>query len=168
MCQKPSLQRPLLLLDVDGVVYPMGSFRGGKLLCIEGPHYPLYYAAGTPDLLQELAKVFTLVWATSLEGDANRLLSHALSIPSLPFIRFDTSGKRPGSSYKLSAVKTFAGDRPLAWLNDEVGDDMKAWANKRRNPTLTLEIAPRVGLAAKHVEELLQFAKQLANVLAMN
>ena len=157
-----TLQRPLLLLDVDGVICPMGSFKGKKLLCIEGPHYPMFYAATTPGHLQELGKVFTLVWATSLEEDANRLLSPALSLPSLPFIRFDTPGKRPGRSYKLSAVKKFAGDRPLAWLDDEVGDDMRAWAKKRRSPTLVLEIDPRVGLGLKDVAELLQFASRIA------
>ena len=112
--------------------------------------------------------MFTLVWATSLEEDANRISAPALFIPALPFIRFDTSGKRPSNSYKRNAVKKFAGDRPLAWLDDEVGDDMRAWAKKAAHPDAHPGDRSPGGTGRKTCRKLNQFAKQLADFLAVN
>lgn len=154
----PSSQvKPLLLLDVDGVICPMGPGCGEELLEYQGPNYPVWFSAGTPRRLQGLAEVFTLVWATKWEGEANRLLAPALGLPPLAFIRFPSSRGRPGRSHKLGAVKAFVQARPFAWLDDEVGDDMVSWAEERPTPTLIRPIDPRVGLNNGDVDALLVY-----------
>lgn len=148
---------PLLLLDIDGVVCPMGPGCGEELLELQGPDYPVWISAGTPLRLRELAEVFTLVWATNWEGEANRFLAPALSLPPLTYIPFSQLPGRRGHSYKLRAVQGFAESSALAWLDDEVGEDMVAWATKRRVPTLIRSIDPRVGMDDGDVDALLEF-----------
>jgi hypothetical protein len=139
----------------------MGAGCGEEFCEFEGPDFPVWFSIGTPRRLQELSEVFTLVWATNWEDRANLVLAPALGIEPLPVIYFATRRGRPGQSLKLGAVKAFAGNQPLAWLDDEVGDDMLAWARERRVPTLVRTIYPRVGMSDGDVAALLRFHRQI-------
>jgi hypothetical protein len=150
---------PLLLLDVDGVVFPLGQANAAEQAAVEGQ--PARFTASMRQRLDRLAEAFSLIWATRWEDDASRFLAPALSLPWLAFIRFPPRPAMPGQSDKLSTVKEFVGDRPLAWLDDEVGEDMHRWARRRRAPTLIRAVDPRIGLSESDVEVLLHFAQKL-------
>jgi hypothetical protein len=60
----------------------------------------------------------------------------------------------------LPAVRRFAGDRALAWVDDEFRRDAHAWAEARAHPTLLLDVNPAWGLVDAHVEILLRFAAE--------
>ena len=72
-----------------------------------------------------LLLIFQLVWATSWEHGANRLLAPRLGLPEdLPVIIWP-DGAREGAprrrqSWKTPYVAQWVGARPFVWIDDEV------------------------------------------------
>ena len=86
-----------------------------------------------------------------------------LGLPDdLPFLRFDPGSDRDAPTYKLPVVKHFVRDRPAAWVDDELGDDVIAWADHREQRTMLVSCDPRFGVTDAHVDELLAFAAMAA------
>jgi hypothetical protein len=160
-------ERPLLLLDIDGVISlfgfsplhpPAGSFHA-----IEG--LPHFLSAAAASQLHRLADAFELTWASGWEDRANDHLPHLLGLPGpLPFLRFGRS-KGAGSSmrahWKLDAVDSHAGRRPVAWVDDAFDASCERWAAQRAAPTLLLWTEPAVGLTEAGTEELIGWAAEL-------
>ena len=153
------------MVDVDGVISLWGfaSDRrpGGTFVSVDGiPHF-LSEEAGRH--LLDLAATYELVWCTGWEEKANEYLPHALGLPGpLPFLSFDdhevsAGGTTPGH-WKLGAIDAYAGDRPLAWLDDAFNDACHAWAAARKAPTLLVSTEPVSGLTRVHTERLKTWA----------
>ncbi|MDA0142562.1 HAD domain-containing protein [Solirubrobacter deserti] len=149
--------RPLLLLDVDGVVCPLGDAAPDQVP-IASTHVSLSHHRLLPGWLAELAKVFELVWATTWEHDANELLAPLLGLPDLPVIQFAGTVVGPGETVKLPAIRRFVDDRAFAWVDDRLGVDATAWGAHRLAPTLLRDIDPASGLTRCDIDGLLAFA----------
>lgn len=154
--------RPLLLLDVDGVLNPLGvrdapgftahwlgdPGTGGRVRVLLSPEHGRWLTA--------LDDVFDLVWATSWEQDADLLIADLVGLPrGLPFITFTD---QTGWTSKLPDVVRFVGDRAAAWVDDQLGPEVHAWAASRVAPTMLLATDHRVGLTPQHIERLREFA----------
>jgi hypothetical protein len=156
--------RPLLLVDVDGVLNPWLAPR-----CPDGfreysffPGERVLLSEGHGALLRELASSFELVWATAWEHKANRLICPVIALPELPVIEFPLTG--PDYRFrKLPAVIDSVGDRPCAWIDDEHQPDHYHWARGRRVPTLLVDIDPAEGLTRRVAEQLAEWAAALAD-----
>ena len=157
--------KPLLLLDVDGVISLFGfasSARpAGDWLMVDGtPHLISAAAAGH---LQELAVDFELAWCTGWEEKANEYLCLELGLADeLPVLSFDRGPSGPSSQghWKLAAIEAHAGpNRPLAWIDDALDEACHTWAERRAGPTLLVATEPEVGLSAEHVEALRTWAR---------
>ena len=107
--------------------------------------------------LHELALSFDLVWATTWGATANTTFGHFYGLPALPHVEL-VDLPRIGTR-KLAAVASYVGDRPVAWLDDELYEDAEAWAHARTAPTLLLRTAPYVGLRVEHIDVLRLFAR---------
>jgi hypothetical protein len=188
--------RPLLLVDIDGVISlfgrppgvqeerlaPDGSPLDGSFHAIEGiPHFLSSTAAAH---LLSLAPLFELVWASGWEERANEHLPHLLGLPErLPFLRFPRgvvvagAGTIPGgliagtgpsgpqttlAHWKLQSIDSYAGERPLAWIDDAFNPACHDWAAARGAPTLLVQTMPEHGLTSREARLLERWARELA------
>jgi HAD domain in Swiss Army Knife RNA repair proteins len=157
-----TITKPLLLLDVDGVLCPIGPGPGDRMRTLVVDEYCVIFSEKLPARLSSLSERFALVWATSWEHAANQHLAPALGLSELPVISFAGLSARPGRTWKLRAVRRFIGEHPIAWVDDDLGRDAHAWAEKRPQLTLLIDINPSWGLAEAHVDILVEFADRLA------
>lgn len=177
-------ERPLLLVDVDGVISLFGFHPQappeGAMHWIEGiPHFLSAVAARE---LRALADDFELVWCSGWEERADEHLPHLLDLPrGLPFLRF---GRSPGTSdatvaglpgaaagtatttatrghWKLGAIDGYAGNRPLAWIDDAFDEPCHAWARARPAPTLLVPTIPALGLTEREADATRAWAAKL-------
>lgn len=124
------------------------------------------FRADLSDGLGELAAGFELVWVTSWQDNANLLLASVLGLPTLLVVRFtaaareDLGGRYAGRKWKLESVARFVGDRPAAWIDDELHADAWVWAALRAVPTRLLSPDPSIGMLDRDVRALLAFARQ--------
>jgi len=151
--------RPLLLVDVDGVLNPWRAVE-----CPPGfreysffPGERVRLSEGHGKLLQDLSGAFELVWATAWEHRANRLICPVIALPELPVIEFPLAGTHY-MFRKLPAVIESVGDRPAAWIDDEHHPEHHQWARERGVPTLIVDIDPAVGLTAGIAADLANWA----------
>jgi len=57
----------------------------------------------------------------------------------------------------------WVGDRPCAWIDDDLHEDAWTWAAGRSVPTLLIEVDMTEGIARRHVDRLLAWAAGLAD-----
>jgi len=167
-------QRPLLLIDVDGVLNPLaskpppgfGEHRLAGFLVRLSPQHGQWL------LELERDHNFELVWATSWEHEANDLIGPVIGLPELPVIELFNTQISSGATWKLNAIRDYVGDRPFAWFDDDIGGDGYAWAKRRTRklniPTRFIEIPPLVGLRERDIEQARLFAAKVARWQANN
>jgi hypothetical protein len=160
-------QPPILFVDVDGVISLFGFAPDvgelpGPLHWIDGVAHCI--PEDTGGRLVTLAERFDLVWATGWEERANEYLPHLLRLPfgDLPWLSFEGRAVFGSAHWKVDAIDRYAGDRPAAWIDDNLGEECHAWAQGRAAPTLLIETSPPVGLTDEHVSELLNWADRVA------
>jgi hypothetical protein len=168
------------MVDVDGVISLFGAAGAartaadgelvtGSFHAIEGiPHFLSATAAAH---LQALRSLYELVWASGWEERADEHLPHLLGLPAgLPHLRLDRSvqPRRPPDAsqttaghWKLEAINRFAGERPVAWVDDALDGACERWARARRAPTLLVPTHPELGLTARETALLRSWALEL-------
>lgn len=159
--------RPLLLVDVDGVIslfgFPPHARPAGRFEMVDGIAHFLSATAG--EHLRLLADAFEPVWCTGWEEKANEYLPHALGLdgpwPYLSFERAAGPGVSTQGHWKLDAIDAWCGGRAVAWIDDAHGPACEAWAARRAAggaPTLLVTTQPAAGLTNPQVQELLTWA----------
>ena len=156
--------RPILFVDVDGVISLFGFPHGtppGAFHQIDGIVHCIGHDAGRR--LKALAARFDLVWATGWEEKANEYLPRLLELDArdLPVITFDGRAVFGSAHWKVDAIDEYAGDRPAAWIDDNLDEHCRAWAGGRSAPTLLVETEAPVGITDADVERLLRWADGL-------
>ncbi|MCW3030718.1 MAG: hypothetical protein JWM66_851, partial [Solirubrobacterales bacterium] len=154
--------KPLLLVDIDGVISLFGgelTAKAGSLHSIDGMLH--FLSATAAEHLLDLAAEFDLVWCSGWEEKADEHLPHLLGLPrGLPFLRFERAVGRSNAHWKLAAIDTYARERPLAWVDDALGDACHEWAAARPAPTLLVQTDPADGLTAREAELLSRWARE--------
>lgn len=157
--------RPLLLLDVDGVLVIYLPVLGDDgLPWLEDGEIWGYETRLKPEaaeLIGRLVPAFDIVWNTRWGQGANRVLVAPLGMSELPVI--DLTGVACRHT-KLPAVREAIGGRAMAWIDDELDDEVHAWARERaagEAPTLLVHTEGAVGITSEHVDRLLAFAASL-------
>jgi hypothetical protein len=161
------MDRPLLLIDVDGVISLFGFDHAappaGRYQLVDGIAHFLSGTAG--EYLRQISVAFELAWCTGWEEKANDYLPLALGLDGpLPHVVFDR-GERPAHAHwKLGAIDLHVGpSRPVAWIDDAHDGACREWADARPGPTLLVTTDPAVGMTDRDVERLLVWADGLEN-----
>lgn len=111
--------------------------------------------------LLRLAERFELVWASGWEDKANFYLPELLGLPELPHVSFDVAARSGGAHWKLAALAAYAGERAIAWVDDNFDASCYEWAERRETPTLLVPTEPHLGLEEGHVDALRAWAISL-------
>jgi len=159
--------KPILFVDVDGVISLFGFAADDTL------PGAFHHVDGIPHLiatdcgwrLQRLRERFELVWATGWEEKANEHLPLLLELPfrELPSLTFDGRAVFGSAHWKVEAIDEYAGDRPAAWIDDNLDERCERWAKGREAPTLLVRTEPSAGMTDEHVEELLRWAEEVSS-----
>ena len=123
-----------------------------QLQLVDGVPHCISLAVG--DRLLRLSERFELVWASGWEDKANFYLPDLLGLPELPHISFDVAAPGGGAHWKLAAIEGFAGERAIAWVDDNFDASCYEWAKQRAAPTLLVPTEPQLGLEEGHVAAL--------------
>ena len=155
--------KPVLLLDIDGVISLFGfdpDMRPeGSWHLIEGIGHFLSSAA--PRHLQVLDEWFETTWCSGWEEKADEHLPALIGLARYPHLSFAQNPGRARAHWKLEAIDAHVGDRPAAWVDDALDEECEAWAAARPAPTLLLRTNPAAGLTDDGVRELVRWARQL-------
>lgn len=155
--------RPLLFLDVDGVLIPFGGPR-------QHPVYPPAPPpeAGTSPLLARInpghgprpkALACELAWATTWADDANQHIAPRLGLPRLAVVTWpeasaaaeEEQDERQGLHWKTRALVRRAAGRAFAWADDEITSTDRNWvAANHPGQALLHRVDPTVGLTDAH------------------
>jgi len=149
-------QRPLLLVDVDGVLSLLGA-GVDRATCtpalVEGIPHLLSRAAAVR--LARLAATYECVWCTGWEDRADGHLPHLLGLPSGWAHLAFSDRPEDAAHWKLRAIDVHAGaDRPVAWIDDAHDERCRGWAAARPGPTLLVTTDPAVGLTEAQAAQL--------------
>jgi hypothetical protein len=157
-------ERPILAVDVDGVISLFGfdedlSDAPGELKLIDGILHCISLAAG--ERLRRLSEHYDLVWATGWEERANDHLPSILGLPEqLPVLTFGGRAVFGSAHWKVDAIDKYAGDRPLAWVDDNIDETCTTWAARRPAPTLLVPTESDKGLEEAHVDALVDWVER--------
>jgi hypothetical protein len=158
------MSRPLLAVDVDGVISLFGFEQApdrsvARFELIDGMVHCISLAAG--ERLQRLADSYELVWATGWEEKANDYLPAMLGLPELPHLSFDGAARFGSAHWKLGPLDAYAQGRAVAWIDDNFDDSCHVWARGRSDPTLLVPTEPHLGLEEAQTEALVTWARSL-------
>jgi Swiss Army Knife RNA repair-like protein len=162
--ENPS-KRPVLFVDVDGVISLFGfSHAGlppGRLHWVDGVAHCISDSCG--ERLRLLEQRYEMVWATGWEEKANEYLPFLLELGGeYPVLTFDGLAEFGTAHWKLGAIDRYAADRPAAWIDDSLDRECERWARNRPAPTLLIRTDPAVGLSEEHVAQLFAWADSVS------
>ena len=152
------MSRPLLFLDVDGVLIPFGGPR-------QHPTYPAAPApeAGASPLLARInpghgprlkALACELAWATTWTDDANQYIAPRLGLPQLAVVTWpeepaaeEEQDERQGLHWKTRPLVRWAAGRTFAWVDDEITSTDRDWvAAHHPGQALLHRVDPAAGI----------------------
>jgi hypothetical protein len=158
--------KPLLYLDVDGVVNPEApdarftEHAVGRLTVRINPEHGTW--------LRDLATRYDLVWATTWEEHANEHIGPLLGLPPLPHVAFFDYVVQPGDPRvpllqlpymrKWAPILRHADGRPFAWVDDVIPLTIRRQAFPYRRHVRLVRVQPTRGLTASHVTKLHRWA----------
>ena len=183
-------QRPLLLLDIDGVLNAFAAWR-----LVQGPvdrdglHVPpsdgyrvarangwnLLIPAEAPRWVARMEAHLDIVWSTMWAANAVEHFAPIAGFGSTwDWIDFTAHaegllGERWGvgvGDHKHAGIVATVGNRPAAVIDDDLAPITRVWASTREDegiPTMTLKPDPAVGLTEAHVDAVVEFARRVAD-----
>ena len=78
------------------------------------------------------------------EGERVPAVHSGVAFGDLPVLTFDGRAAFGAAHWKLDAIDEYAGNRPAAWIDDNLDETCRLWARRRSAPTLLVETTPAV------------------------
>ncbi|MFD1721891.1 HAD domain-containing protein [Amnibacterium endophyticum] len=145
----------VVLLDVDGVVNPL--WRPGAAAT------RMRIDAAVGARVRRLAGLAEVVWATTWDAGTRATITATFGLPAFraataqdPFVR-PLSPNLPAVSAWLTVHEPPGGWRAVAWIDDELEGDARAWAREQPFLVQLVRPDPVQGLQDAHVDLVEQF-----------
>lgn len=171
-----SEDKPLLLLDVDGVlnVFPEAATRDRyyetSLASTTQGNFRVTRHKRAREWIDRLAEHFHLVWCTMWDDEANEHIFGPIGVPPVPYIpvwensRMRNWSAKAGTHHKVPQINDYAQSRPLAWIDDELTVPDYTWAQARSRTTAPTKLecpTQERGMVERHVQRLVAWAQIL-------
>ena len=119
---EPPDDRPLVLLDVDGVINDLWSQTGAQMpypvMQVHAGQFALHIPEYMPGLIQALVAMAEVRWCTTWEHDANLHVAPVLGIDPLEVIELDPlTGRKPGVA-RPHLWRAHGASRATFWIED--------------------------------------------------
>lgn len=150
--------RPLILIDVDGVLNPSFSvetrrrlqYHEGWITRKASPHgieFRLFLNPLHGKWLKDLAAATgaELAWGTTWEKFANQHVGPHLGLPGLPFVSF------AGCRHKAQGIVPWTSGRPFVWFDDEPDAGPVTAKLAGDQPHKVIWVSERTGLTREHI-----------------
>ena len=171
------MTKPLAFIDVDGVLNiisrkPLRPGMTQQNMILFDHSYPIRLKPEAhAELLRELEEAgFEMVWGTTWEDDANRLIAPELGLPRWPVAMVEAAMQGmldlpdllkgiSGFNWKAEGILAYAGDRPFIWIDDDLWKPDHTWATRRSAtvPTRLIKTNPKEGLMPHHIRKAKQW-----------
>lgn len=158
MTTSPSGSRPVLLLDVDGVlnaisrvpdtsVWPKELWRGHRVTDLDGNTWPILAAQPVLDYLSAVHEqgLAEIRWHTTWRSSAKLRLAPVLGLPDWPVAESPTSlptqRDAAGRWWKTATAHHVVHQegRRLIWIDDDIAFE-KTWPNSEIHAVLTSDV----------------------------
>ncbi len=142
---------PAIVVDIDGVLRVFSDRKPeGYVTQLEYPLFAYNPQLATP--LQELLDDTDGYYISDWRQNCHDHIGRVLGLPELDWINTDGYPLLPrGPSHRALAIEALFGERPVAWIDDEITDADHRWAEQRETPTLTMAPQEDVGLTPKQI-----------------
>lgn len=143
-------ERPIILLEVDGVLNP--TIAGGEVAI----------SSERGELVLELARAGEIVWTTSWPADVTFQLERAVGLEGQTR-RVPLVGKSDGAATpKLQSIARWVERStfpltPVVWIDDWLRSDARSWASGQDRPWLLVQPETSTGLTRVHVAAVVEF-----------
>jgi hypothetical protein len=148
--------RPIILLDIDGVLNPVVRPAGA------GDRPGLWLPEATVSLVRRLAQCGRIAWVSTWPADQTATLESQLELDVAPLrvtltLRAEDSDE---PTPKLRSVRRWLRRMELAgeadwnavvWIDDVLGPDAREWASSHTQPVLLERPGPAHGMSEVHV-----------------
>lgn len=157
--------KPYLFIDVDGVLNPDVVSPQHSTFSILG--YKVHLNPDHGQQLVNLAEYYELTWATTWQDLANIHIGPKIGLPELPFITWSDRSPtqrdyRDHVMLKTKDIVKYSGDRPWAWIDDDIRFKDLAYLTDHvpLDTYLCMRINSRWGLTTTDCEKLREFGQK--------
>ena len=145
-------ERPLILLDVDGVLNP--TVAGAKVAIDRA----------RADLVRELERAGSIVWITSWPADVTLQLERAIGLENetrrVPLMAASDGASTPKLRSIARWVQRSTDPTTLVvWIDDWLRSDAHTWVSRQDRRWLLVQPDATTGLTKAHVVEVLAFVE---------
>lgn len=153
--------KPLVLLDVDGVLNPLKRpHRGYRRFRVSpgGVTFKLWLNAAHGPQLLELAESTgsELAWASYWCDGANEWVGPKVGLPELPYVPIPRFPGEPDGislgAWKARHVAAYVGERPFVWFEDEPDAAERLLDHLAEGSHFLVRVDPLKGLLEGHLD----------------